>query len=134
MKIFKTILLTLATAFTCIILFFFISNSYVLPWEKDEVIETTLAWGGLHDLPKEIKNLKINKKGSPFTRQFIIEFEVNQPEQITNWIDKSKRLKNNTAKINQHKKVFEIYPGEEGANGGTVEIIDTKVRINMSWS
>ncbi|WP_299109404.1 hypothetical protein [uncultured Tenacibaculum sp.] len=134
MKLFKTIFLTLVTCFACLILFFFISNSYVLPWEKEEAIETTIKWGGLNELPKDIKNLKIDKRGSIFTRQFIIEFEVNHLEQINYWIHKSKRLKDNTPTIDKGKKIFLIYPGEQGANGGKVEIHDKEVKINMSWS
>lgn len=134
MKLFKTIFLVLVTLFTCLILFFYISNSYVLPWEKEEVIETTLEWGGLNELPKDIKNLKIDKRGSIFTRQFIIEFEVNHLKQINDWIHKSKRLKNNTPTIKEDKRIFLIYPGEQGANGGKVEIYGKEVKINMSWS
>lgn len=121
-------------SFTLILCYFYISNSYVFPWEKQNVIETTLEWGGLNKLPNEIKNITIEKRGNPFTRQFIIEFEANDYNEIDLWIKQCKRLKNNTPKIKNHIKIYEVYPGEQKSSGGTVEIDGEKVRINMSWS
>lgn len=120
--------------FSLILCFFFISNSYVFPWEKQNIIETTLEWGGLNKLPNEIKNLTIEKRGNPFTRQFIIEFEVNNPNEIDLWIKQSKRLKDNFPKVKGNIKIYEVYPGEQKSSGGTVEIQGKKIRINMSWS
>ena len=121
-------------SFTLILCHFYISNSYVFPWEKQNVIQTTLEWGGLYKLPSEIKNLTIEKRGNPFTRQFIIDFEVNDPNEIDLWIKQSKRLKDNFPKINSNVKIYEVYPGEQKSIGGTVEIQGEKVKINMSWS
>ncbi|MCF2875632.1 MULTISPECIES: hypothetical protein [unclassified Tenacibaculum] len=121
-------------SFTLILCHFYISNSYVFPWEKQNVIQTTLEWGGLYKLPSEIKNLTIEKRGNPFTRQFIIEFEVNDPNEIDLWIKQSKRLKDNFPKINSNVKIYEVYPGEQKSIDGTVEIQGEKVKINMSWS
>ena len=121
-------------SFTLILCYFYISNSYVFSWEKQNVIETTLEWGGLNKLPNEIKNLTIEKRGNPFTRQFIIDFEVNDPNEIDLWIKQSKRLKDNFPKIKGNVKIYEVYPGEQKSIGGTVKIQGEKVRINMSWS
>lgn len=134
MKIIKIAIGCLVSCFTLLVTYIYISNSYVLPWEKEEVIQTTLEWGGLAGLPSEIENLNIEKKGSLFTRQFIIEFEINDSNELNEWIKQSKRLKNNLPKIKDNKKVYEIYPGENNAMGGKVEIEDTQVRIDMSWS
>ncbi|MCA0133764.1 hypothetical protein [Winogradskyella alexanderae] len=120
--------------FSLVIIWFYVSNTYVLPWEKKEVIQTTLEWGGLNDLPNEIQNLKLDKKGSMFTRQFIIEFEVDDSNKISDWIKKSKRLKNNIPKLKGNTKIYEIYPGENDSYGGRVEIEGKKVKIDMSWS
>ena len=78
--------------------------------------------------------MHIEKKGSPFTRQFIIEFEVNDIQEIVNWIRKRKRLQNNLPKTKENTQVFEIYPGENGAMGGKVIIDNHTVTIDMSWS
>ncbi|KAB1159308.1 hypothetical protein F7018_03075 [Tenacibaculum aiptasiae] len=121
-------------SFTLILCYFYISNSYVFPWEKQNVIETTLESGGLNKLPNEIKNLTIEKRGNPFTRQFIIEFEVNDPNEIDLWTKQSKRFKDNFPEVNGNLKIYEVYPGEQKSIGGTVEIQGEKVRINMSWS
>ncbi|MTE27281.1 hypothetical protein [Winogradskyella ouciana] len=128
--IFK-LLLAIATLFFTYI---YISSIYVLPWEKQEAIEATIEMGGLDELPQGIKNLSIKKRGSIFTRQYIIEFELDNAKEIDNWIKRSKRLKDNIPKIKGNTKTFEIYPGENDSYGGEVEINDNKIRIDMSWS
>jgi hypothetical protein len=110
----------------------FFSN-IVFPWRKDDAINTTLSWGGLYKLPEHIENLEIEQRGSAFSRQFIIKFSSGSKE-IQKWILNSKRLKNNVPKINYKTKIYEIYPGENGAMGGKVEIDGLKVLINISWS
>ncbi|CAM4018253.1 hypothetical protein FLAN108750_05440 [Flavobacterium antarcticum] len=105
----------------------------VFPWQREESIEATIEMGGLSQLPKNIENVEIEKRGSTFTRQYIIEFDSNQIE-IQRWIENSKRLKNAIPKFKGKTKVYEIYPGENGAMGGKVEIKNNRVLINMSWS
>lgn len=105
-----------------------------MPWEKNEIIQTTLGWGGLANLPDGTNNLKVEKKGNLFTREFLIEFEVDNISEIQDWIQKSKRLNQNTPKLREQTRVYEIYPGEKNSMGGKVEILENKIRINMSWS
>ena len=116
--------------FSVYLIFF---SNFVMPWEKNEIIKTTLNWGGLNKLPENSEIIKIEKNGSMFTRQFIIEFESSNSE-INSWIKNCKNLKNITPKIENNTKVYEIHPGEDGANGGKVEINKNIVKINMSWS
>lgn len=134
MRIIKILIGSIIGIFILFLTYIYISNTYVLPWEKKEVIRATLEMGGLNELPRGIKNLKIDKRGSIFTRQFIIEFEFKDSKKIDNWIKQSKRLKDNIPKIKGNTKTYEIYPGENDAYGGKVEIQDKKVRIDMSWS
>ncbi|MEH6538078.1 MAG: hypothetical protein V7719_16880 [Psychroserpens sp.] len=134
MRILKIIIGLIIGVFALLIIYIYVSNTTVLPWEKEEVIQVTLEWGGLDELPAEIKNLEIDKKGSLFTRQFIIEFELDDSSKIDEWIKNSKRLKNNIPKIKGNTKVYEIYPGEIDSMGGKVEITEGKVLIDMSWS
>lgn len=134
MRIIKTLLGTFVGLFILGISYIYISNTYVFPWEKEEAIQFALTIGGLNALPDNIKNLEIEKKGSFFTRQFIIDFEFKNSTQLKNWIQTSKRLKNNTPNIKGNTKVYEIYPGEENSYGGKVKIQDKKVQINMSSS
>jgi hypothetical protein len=108
-------------------------STFVMPWQKKEVIETTLFWGGLNELPKNAEFINMEKRGSMFTRQFIIEF-TSDKEDITNWKNQSKRLKNKIPKIKSKTEIFEIHPGENGAYEGKVEIEGNKVKINISWS
>jgi len=120
------------TVFVALIYLNFFSN-IVFPWQKKDAIETSLNWGGLSNLPSSIGNIDVEQKGSMFTRQFIVKFYSDQKD-IQNWITNSKRLKSKVPKINNKTKVYEIYPGENGALGGKVEIEGTKVLINMSWN
>ncbi len=110
----------------------FFSN-YVMPWDKEEAIKTTLNWCGLRELPKNSEIITLEKRVSIFTRQFIVEF-VSSENEIKDWIKKSKRLKNNQPKLNSNKVIYEIYPGEDDSYGGKVEIKNDTVKINMSWS
>jgi hypothetical protein len=131
----KIILKTSSLIFVIIIVLIYLNSfsNIVFPWRKDEAINTTLSWGGLYKLPEHIENFEIEQRGSAFTRQFIIKFNSDQKE-IKKWILNSKRLKNNVPKINYKTKIYEIYPGENGAMGGKVEIEGIKVLINISWS
>ncbi|MFD1605068.1 hypothetical protein ACFSJW_00580 [Flavobacterium artemisiae] len=128
------------TKIACILLVFAMLSIYlnyfstlVMPWQKEEVIKTTLLWGGLDKLPKNAEFTNMEKRGSMFTRQFIIEF-TSKREDIEKWKSLSKRLKNKIPKIKANTEIFEIYPGEDGAMGGKVEITGNNVKINISWS
>ncbi|PPK97085.1 hypothetical protein LY01_00912 [Nonlabens xylanidelens] len=133
-KIVKWIAIIGFTCFTLLAAYIYISETTVLPWEKDEVIQLTLDWGGLDKLPKGTKNLEIEKHGSIFTRQFIIGFEIDNPLEIEKWIQNSKRLRDNIPKNQGDIKIYEIYPGEKKSIGGKVKIKNNKIEIDMSWS
>ena len=104
-----------------------------MPWQKKEIIETTLLWSGLNKFPENAEIIDIEKRGSMFTRQFIIKFNA-EKEEIQKWKNSSKRLKNNIPKINGKTELYRISPGENGAMGGKVEIEGNNVKINISWS
>jgi hypothetical protein len=108
-------------------------SSIVFPWQKAEAIKTTLNWGGLAELPKEVENLSVEKSGSIFTRTFTIEFKADE-KQIENWILNSKRLKKSKPKIKGVNKTYEVFPGENESLGGKVSVEKEKVTIRMSWS
>lgn len=134
MRIINTSIKLVIFLFTFLFIYIYVSNAFVLPWQEKDALKTTLEWGGLNELPSGIKGFKIEKKGSPFTRQFIIEFELESSKKLNDWIKQSKRLRNNTPKIKGHIKIYEIYPGEHNSSGGTVEFKGRKIRIDMSWS
>jgi hypothetical protein len=71
-----------------------------------------------------------------FTRTYTIEFDSDETE-IKHWINKSKRLKDLKPSSDENGVMgFEIYPGEEGAVGGTVTVDKERNRviIRMMWS
>ena len=115
---------------------FFSCDQKTASHDKEEDIQTALNWGGLYKLPENASSIDIQTNGSILTRQFIIKFKCNK-EGIENWIQQSKRLKNNhPLLIKENISRYEIYPGENNAEGGYVEInaAEGAVTINISWS
>ena len=131
MKIIKIAALILIAVFTFV--YFNFLSSYVFPWQEKDAIKLATDWGGLSNIPKNAKNIEVEKEGSTFTKTYIIEFNSTKSE-IDNWIETSKRLKSSKPKIENGKILFEIYPGEKASFGGKVEIEKNKVKIKMSWS
>ncbi len=108
----------------------------VMPWERSNAIDTALLWGGLANLPDNTSDVSVQKSGSMFTRTLKIGFTASETE-IKDWISKSKRLKNLKPLTDSSGTLtFEIYPGEQGATGGTVTINKDRNRviIRMMWS
>ncbi|MFC6266258.1 hypothetical protein [Flavobacterium panici] len=108
-------------------------SSFVMPWDRDEAIEAALSWGKLDKLPKDADITHMEKRGSIFTRQFIIEFTSSESE-IKNWILKSKGFKGVEPEIKDGTKIYEIHPKNLESYGGRVKIKGNTVYINMSWS
>ena len=137
-KVFLRILIGIAA-----IIFLFIGlvivpyfTNTIMPWKRNSAIETTLLWGGLAELPDQANNLKVQTTGGMFTRTFHLEFNLSE-QQLKKWIAMSNRLKELTPLTQSDgTNLYEIYPGEDGAIGGTVLINFQKgnVKIKMAWS
>ena len=107
-----------------------------MPWQKAEAIQTTLNWGGLSELPENSEIISIKTHGSMFTRSFTLEFSSTKQD-ISNWINESRGLSSLIPTGSDSQVLtYEIYPGEYGAVGGTVQIDRNNkiVVIHMSWS
>lgn len=131
MKIVKIIsILFLCGIFSLYLNYF---SSFVMPWQKEDAIKCALTWGQLEKLPKNAEIISMEKRGSIFTRQFIIEFESSESE-IKKWMQESKGFQNNIPEIKENTKIYEIHPKSLQSYGGRVEITGNKVLINMSWS
>ncbi|MHC0440370.1 hypothetical protein [Flavobacterium sp. 3-210] len=131
MKIIKVFAVVLFLGMFFLYLNFF--SSFVMPWQKKDAINASLSWGQLNELPKDAVIFHLEKRGSMFTRQFIIEFTSSKPA-IKNWILKSRGFKNVKPEIKNGIKTYEIHPRDSDALGGKVEIEGNRVLINMSWS
>lgn len=131
MRIIKIFLILLFLGFSFIYLNYF--SSFVMPWDREEAIEAALSWGKLDKLPKDADITNMEKRGSIFTRQFIIEFTSSESE-IKNWILKSKGFKGVEPGIKDGTKIYEIHPKDLQSYGGRVKIKGNTVYINMSWS
>lgn len=110
---------------------FYFSN-YVFPWEKKNAIETTLDWAGISQLPVNNEVISIEKRGTLFSRQFILKFEASD-KKIEDWIEKETVFKNINPIQKNNSKKYNI-KGRNGSIGGKIIIHDNKVLINMSWS
>jgi len=132
MKIARTICLFILFGMFCIYINYF--SPFVMPWQREDAIKSALSWGQLEKLPENAEIIDMEKRGSIFTRQFIIEFESSELE-IKKWILKSKGFKNNIPKTIKNTKIYLIYPKEDlQSSGGKVEITGNRVLMNMSWS
>ncbi|WP_289658685.1 hypothetical protein [Flavobacterium panacagri] len=107
-------------------------SPFVMPWYREEAIEATLSWGELQKLPKDADITHLEKRGSMFTRQFIIEFTCSD-SQIKKWMQESKGFKNSKIKVKDGTIIYEIHP-KKGAYGGRVKINGNRVVIDMIWS
>lgn len=130
-KITLAVVVLVSFSFMIIIIGYFCN--IVFPWERNEAIQEAIEMGGLSELPFDAKNIKVERCGSIFSGQYIIEFKSSENE-LEKWIKKCIRLKNNAPKLNGNTKTYEVYPGENDAMGGDVKIEKNKVIINMSWS
>ncbi|MTH14658.1 hypothetical protein [Flavobacterium sp. LC2016-01] len=108
-------------------------SSFVMPWQRDDAIKAALSWGQLKELPHDADIIHLEKRGSMFTRQFIIEFTSSESA-IKNWILKSRGFRNVKPEIKNEIKTYQIHPKDGDAYGGKVEIEGNRVLINMSWS
>lgn len=117
----------------CIGTYVYFFSGIVFPWQQEEVALTVQQWGGLAPFPDDISNVRMSKSGSAFTRTFEVEFDA-EATAIEKWIKESKRLKDNKPVYNTDATLFEVYPGEQKATGGTVEVKRNHVKIRMMWS
>lgn len=131
MKIIKVVIVVLFLGMFFLYLNFF--SPLVMPWQKAEAIEAALEWGQLAELPSDADIISMEKRGSIFTRQFIIEFTSSETE-IRKWILKSKGFRKSELKMKNGIIIYEIHPKDGKAYGGRVEVNENKVLINMSWS
>lgn len=133
-RILYKIIIGLASIIVLVIVPYFTHT--IMPWEKANAIETTLLWGGLARLPENADNIRIETSGGMFTRTFSLEFDLSQ-EELKEWVKTSQRLRDHFSETQiDGTELYKIYPGEEGAVGGTVRInfSNGTVQIDMSWS
>lgn len=99
---------------------------------EKNAIETTLDWAGISQLPVNNEDISIEKRGSTFSRQFILNFETSN-KNIEDWIERETVFKNINPIQKNNSKTYNI-KGKNGSFGGQIIIENRKVLINMSWS
>lgn len=106
----------------------------VMPWQRAEIIETALTWGGLKELPSNAEVISVETKGSMFNREFIIKFECER-QPLENWMGENGLDNSVPTEAEDGLRVYQV-AGHEGAIGGKVlvDLEKGKVVIDMSWS
>ena len=135
-KSLRRLFLSLAIFFVLIIGLFVIPYfaNIVMPWQKAKAISADLDWGGLANLPKQSRHISVNMKGSMFTREYIVQFDVDSID-VNDWINHSKRIKDVTPIIEKDGHIkYNVYPGENDAIGGTIRIDKQKGRVIVDMS
>ena len=102
--------------------------------DNSEEIRITREWANLAPLP-ETTDLKVETKGSSFTREFIVAFTA-KSDDIKQWISKSPGTKDvSPTKNDKGELVYSIKPAS-GAQFAEVTISadGTKVKIRTYWS
>ena len=110
-------------------------SNVVLPWEKKEIVAIAIEWGDLADLPSNAEILMIEKRGSAFTRQFVINFSCNSSD-FNTWVEQSKGLKSVLpTKIVDDIIKYVVQNHDLGTFGYvTFNRKENIVQINISWS
>jgi len=105
-----------------------------MPWQKAGAISTALNWGGLADLPRQSNHISVEMKGSMFTREYIVRFTADSTE-INDWLNRCKRIKGNIPVVEADRQIkYNIYPGENGTIGGTIQVDKEKGRVVIDMS
>jgi hypothetical protein len=106
-----------------------------IPANRASAIETTLTWAKLPPFPVADRDLELQIKGSPFTRQFIITFKA-PTETIKKWMATCPGLDGVKPQPQRDGSLlYRIQPGG-GALGATLLLSDkgTRVTVDAWWS
>lgn len=104
-------------------------------FQRQSAIEAAREWARLAPLPVDISEVEIEVMGSPFTREFLIQFE-GEPEAIAQWLKASPGpLEVGGVLDGQGGTVYEINPGGGAVSAKVVVGKHGKwVMIHTSWS
>lgn len=102
--------------------------------DNSEEIQITREWANLAPLP-EATDLKVETKGSSFTREFIVTFTA-KSDDIKKWIATSPGTKDvSPTKNDKGELVYRIKPaGRAQFAEVTISADGTKVKIRTYWS
>ncbi|KPL02365.1 MAG: hypothetical protein AMK75_02895 [Planctomycetes bacterium SM23_65] len=105
------------------------------PWNRESTMQTVRSWTRLAPLPSSARQLKIETRGSMFTREFIVTFEASSAD-VSRWLEASPGTSECMPTVQAdgwHK-----YPVTPGGGAQFSEVLvspdGTKVRIRTYWS
>lgn len=103
--------------------------------DNSDSTSVALTWLGIHSLPTWATNTKVETKGGPATREFVITFDGTR-EQIESWIAEEPAFQG-IQRIDNGNGVFSftLYP-KEGAQAATavIDFLNGHVVLHTYWS
>ncbi|MBU3001726.1 hypothetical protein [Paraglaciecola arctica] len=111
-------------------------NNVLLPWHRQEAIETALNWSRTADLPTDTDIVRIDVTGGFFSRGFELEFS-NTNDAIKKWITLSLPSVNSAQIVeNNGVTTYELHPEKDGAQYAKIQIDwqTSIVFIKVYWS
>jgi hypothetical protein len=103
-------------------------------YQKNSMIEATLAWSRMAPFPSEIDEFEIETKGGMFSRSFRASFKA-ETAIIENWINISEGTKDLEPEEQNGILIYHITPGE-GAAFAELKYYknDNRVELYTYWS
>lgn len=103
-------------------------------YDRNEIISGTQEWANRAPFPEDAKIVSIEKKGSAFTREFVIKFTASE-EDIQKWLNDSPGTSSISPEANDDIEKYSIEP-EGGAQFAEVIYNRTtnEVTIRVYWS
>jgi hypothetical protein len=100
----------------------------------ESALDTTREWAQLDDFPASATDIRVEAKGSMFTREFVVTFTA-PLDDINAWLDSSPGTAGVTPAADGAIRKYDIQPGG-GAAHAELEVDDAQetVRIRTYWS
>ena len=107
---------------------------YISAMNQESAIATTREWARLAPFPASAQHLRVETRGSMFTREFVITFDAPAAD-VIKWLQNSPGPASTQPAAEGTTSVYEFTPGG-GANDAKVryEPATGKVTIDTSWS
>lgn len=105
------------------------------PANQKSAIATAREWGRLAEIPASASNLKVEAKGSAFSREFVVSFR-DTPASVRTWIASSPGPSSATRSVDASGWTLYEYKAGGGAQFAEVAVSPAgdDVRIRTFWS
>jgi hypothetical protein len=102
-------------------------------WERSSAIDTALSWSLMNSIPTGTKNVEVHQKGSMFSREFVVTFEL-PADQLEQWLKQSPGTKGVTATVDGLWEIYQIRGSQAQFAEVRVNRKTGQIRIRTYWS